>query len=87
MTTYHIIHYTNEFKPGKTIFSLTYFNKTELESQFHTLAKSLKPGESAEYMKEDGKQFYPSMLYVFNENGKLYSFTHTGHKRLSKYNN
>jgi len=87
MTTYKIIHYSSENPLGKIIFSLDYFRKTELENQFHTLAKILKPGESAEYMKEDEKQFYPSMLYVFNENGKLYSLTHTGHKRLSKYNN
>lgn len=84
MTTYRIIHYTKENQLGDTVFSLDYFRKTELEGQFYTLVKKLKPGESAEYMKEDAKQFYPSMLYVENENGILYSYT--PHRKLSKYN-
>ena len=86
MTTYRIIHYTKSDPAGSTIFSLDYFRNTELESQFYLLVKKLKPGESAEYMKEDEKQFYPSMLYVENENGTLYSYTHTGHRKVSKYN-
>lgn len=86
MTTYHIIHYTKESQLGDTVFSLDYFRKTELESQFYALVKKLKPGESAEYMKSDNRNFYPSIMYIENENGTLYSYTHTGHRKVSKYN-
>ena len=85
-TTYSIIHYSLENPIGEDYYTSTVFNQTELQNQFETLVKRLKPGESAEYMKEDSKKFYPSMLYVENENGKLYSYTYTGRKKLSKYN-
>ncbi len=86
MRVYRIIHYTNDQPLGVDIYKSETFRKTELEQQFHDLAKRLKPGESAEYMKEDEKFFYPSMLYVENEGGTLYSYTANGHRRISKYN-
>lgn len=86
MTTYRIIHYTNESQLGKDVFTTKTFRQTELQQQFESLVKRLKPGESAEYMKEDAKRFYPSILYVENENGILYTYTPTGHKKRSKYN-
>lgn len=86
MTTYRIIHYTNDSQLGKDVFKTNVFRQTELRSQFESLVKKLKPGEAAEYMKEDEKKFYPSMVYVENENGILYSYTPKGHRRVSKYN-
>jgi hypothetical protein len=86
MTTYKIIHYTNESQLGIDVYKTNVFRQTELQAQFESLVKKLKPGESAEYMKEDAKQFYPSMLYVENQNGILYSYTPKGHKRYSMYN-
>ena len=86
MTTYRIIHYTKDSVLGTDIHKTNTFNKTELETIFHSLVKQLQPGESAEYMKEDDKWFYPTMMYVENENGKLYTHTATGKRKLSKYN-
>ena len=86
MTKYSIIYYSLENPIGEDYYTSKVFNQTELQSQFESLVKKLKPGESAEYMKEDNKRFYPSMQYVENENGKLYSYTYTGHKKVSKYN-
>jgi len=85
-TTYRIIHYTATSQLGTDVYKTNVFRQTELQQQFETLVKKLKPGESAEYMKEDSKRFYPSMLYVENENGVLYSYTYNGFRRVSKYN-
>ena len=84
MTTYRIIHYTNNNPLGADIYKTNVFRQTELQSQFEALVKRLQPGESAEYMKEDNKRFYPSMLYVENENGILYTYTPQGYKKRSK---
>lgn len=86
MTIYSIIHYTSADPIGKTVHKTDTFNKTDLQSKFDALVKQLKPGESAEYMKEDNKRFYPSLAYVENENGVLYSYTTKGHKVKSKHN-
>lgn len=86
MTTYRIIHYDSANPLGKDVYTSNVFNQTELQQQFETLVKSLKDGESAEYMKEDNKMFYPSMAYVERENGKLFTYTPNGYKKLSKYN-
>lgn len=86
MTTYRLIKYDPANPLGQNIVVATTFRQTELQSQFQTLVKSLQPGESAEYMKEDEEYFYPSMAYVENENGILYSYTAKGHRRVSKYN-
>lgn len=86
MTTYKIIHYGTIEPIGNTIHQTNTFNKTELQNKFDTLVKELKPGESAEYLKEDDKYFYPSMAYVENENGTLYTYTAKGHKVKSKHN-
>lgn len=85
-TTFIIIYYTNTSPLGEDVFTTNVFNKTELETQFKNLCDKLQNGESAEYMKEDNKRFYPSMLYVEKENDILYSYTYTGKKRISKYN-
>lgn len=85
-TIYRIIHYTSGNDLGINIHVTNTFNKTELQSIFERLVRGLKVGESAEYMKEDAKYFYPSMAYVENIGGKLYTYTATGHKKLSKYN-
>lgn len=86
MKVYRIIHYQNTSPLGVDVFKSDKFCKSELESQFQALAKKLLPGESAEYMKEDDKYFYPSMAYVENENGTLYTYTAKGHKIKSKHN-
>lgn len=86
MTTYKIIHSTDTNQIGNTIHKTNTFNKTDLQNKFDALVKQLKPGESAEYMKEDDKYFYPSMAYVENENGTLYTYTAKGHKVKSKHN-
>ncbi|HEY3525606.1 MAG TPA: hypothetical protein VGK47_05380 [Nitrososphaeraceae archaeon] len=86
MATYRIIHYTPGNPLGTDVFKTDIFRSSELEQQFETLVNKLQPGESAEYMKEDEKYFYPSMAYVENDNGTLYSYTHKGHRRTSKYN-
>lgn len=86
MKTFSIIHYTAIDPIGNTIYKTNTFNKIELQNKFDALVKQLKPGESAEYMKEDDKYFYPSMAYVENENGVLYAYTAKGHKVKSKHN-
>lgn len=85
-TTYRITKYTNDNPIGEDVFTSTVFMQTELQSQFEKLVRQLKPGESAEYMKEDSKHFYPSMAYVENEGGILYCYTQQGYKKKSKYN-
>lgn len=85
-TIYRIIHYVAGSDFGTDIHKTNTFRQTELQSIFEALVSKLKPGESAEYMKEDAKYFYPSMAYVENIGGKLYSYTAKGHKRLSRYN-
>jgi hypothetical protein len=86
MTTYRIIHYTKECQLGIDVFKSKTFNKTDLESRFYSLVKKLQPGESAEFMKEDAKFFYPSIQYVVNEGGKLWCYAINGNRRESKYN-
>ncbi len=82
MTTYKIIHYTKNAPLGENVFTSNVFRKTELQSQFDALVKKLNDGESAEYMKENSTHFYPSMLYVEKQNGKLYRYDYCGNKRL-----
>jgi len=86
MTTYYILHYTTADPLGKEIYKTNVFRQTELQNQFKDLCRRLESGESAEYMKVDEKYYYPSMQYVENENGVLYSYTAKGHRRVSKYN-
>lgn len=57
MTTYRIIHYTTDSQLGKDVYKTNVFRQTELQAQFESLVKRLKPGESAEYMKEDAKRY------------------------------
>lgn len=85
-TIYRIIHYKEGSDLGTDIHKTTTFRQTELQSIFENLVRRLQPGESAEYMKEDSKYFYPSMAYVENENGTLYTYTAQGYKKVSKYN-
>lgn len=86
MQTFRIIHYPSPDSLGIDVYTSSVFRKTELEYQFDALVRRLKPGESAEYMKEDNIFFYPSLAYVENENGILYTYTTQGHKCKSKYN-
>jgi ribosomal protein S3AE len=87
MTTYKIIHYTAKEPLGINVVETNCFKKSAMELAFESLVKKLIDGESAEYMKEDNVFFYPSMQYVVKENGVLYSYTASGNRRVSKYNN
>lgn len=75
MTTYKIIHYTNETQLGKTIYKTTVFNKTGLQYLFNAFCKKLNIGESVELLKCINSRNKKSISYVTNENGTLFLYS------------
>lgn len=67
--------------PSETIFQTEEFDKDLIQKTFDMECWNLENGEDLEYGKEDGKQFYPAMLYVEKEQDVLIVHTRSGHKK------
>lgn len=68
----------------KAKVSWTFFDKAKIQAFFDQCVEQSKTGDTVEFMKETKTNFYPSMLYVENLDGKAYVYDSKGRRKEYK---